>query len=129
MAERDVVAPDLLNLARQRAGLSRPDLSKLPLADWENGDLATTSKQRMAFAKATHTPIGYLCSTPPSVERPPIPGLGHARREGVSQAEAHQDSRCVAGRRPRLHLPVPDAPRRGREVPVVECDGVEEILG
>lgn len=73
MAERVAVAPALLDWARERAGLTRADLPKFPLAAWESGDLAPTIKQLMAFAKATHTPIGYLFLAQPPTERLPIP--------------------------------------------------------
>lgn len=86
MAERVTVTPALLNWARQRAGMSRADLAKFPLADWESGDLAPTFKQLMAFAKATHTPIGYLFLTQPPAERLPIPDFRTMTNQAVGSA-------------------------------------------
>lgn len=69
------VQPDLLRWARERAGYSVDALQtrfkKLP--DWERGELQPTLKQLEAFAKATHTPVGYLFLPEPPIERVPIP--------------------------------------------------------
>lgn len=69
------VNPDLLRWARERAGYSVESLAnrfpKLPT--WEQGDLQPTLNQLEAFARATHTPFGFLFLTEPPVERMPIP--------------------------------------------------------
>lgn len=69
-----------------------PDVlaGRFPQLDaWERGDVRPTFKQLEEFAKATHTPIGYLFLAHPPVERVPIP-----------------DFRTVAGRH--LDRPSPD---------------------
>jgi transcriptional regulator with XRE-family HTH domain len=52
----------LLRWARERAGFSLEELSRrFPhLADWEREAALPTMKQIERFAKANHTPIGYL---------------------------------------------------------------------
>jgi Zn-dependent peptidase ImmA (M78 family) len=69
------VQPDLLRWARARAGRDVASLLKpFPkLEAWERGELLPTLKQLERFARATHTPIGYLFLQAPPVERVPIP--------------------------------------------------------
>jgi Zn-dependent peptidase ImmA (M78 family) len=69
------VKPALLRWARERAGLATDELARrFPrLADWEREEARPTLKQLEQFAKATHTPIGYLFLTEPPVEHVPIP--------------------------------------------------------
>jgi Zn-dependent peptidase ImmA (M78 family) len=69
------VRPNMLRWARQRAGLDFDVLAqRFPqLADWEQGAAHPTLKQLEKFAKATHTPIGYLFLPEPPVEVVPIP--------------------------------------------------------
>lgn len=69
------VRPELLRWARERAGLSSGALTdRFPhLEAWERGEERPTLKQIERFAKATHTPIGYLFLPEPPVERVPIP--------------------------------------------------------
>jgi Zn-dependent peptidase ImmA (M78 family) len=72
---RVAVRPDLMRWARERAGLS-PDalVRRFPkLQAWESGELHPTLKQLEGFAKATHTPVGFLFLPEPPVERVPIP--------------------------------------------------------
>lgn len=87
------VNPDLLRWARERAGLSASALErKFPKLDaWENREAQPTLKQLERFAKATHTPIGFLFLDVPPVEEVPIP-----------------DFRTVADDRSRLTQPSPD---------------------
>ena len=56
------VQPNLVRWARERAGYSVDALAgRFPKIDaWERGELQPTLKQLEAFAKATHTPIGFL---------------------------------------------------------------------
>lgn len=71
------VKPELLRWARERAGRDVASLSKpFPsLEAWERGEVQPTLKQLERFARATHTPIGYLFLPEPPVERLPIPDL------------------------------------------------------
>ncbi len=83
------VNPGLLHWALDRAGLS-PDVfgKKFPkLGEWLEGTLSPTLKQLEAFAKATHTSIGFLFLPEPPVETIPIPDfrtMAHARMEHPS---------------------------------------------
>ena len=81
---RVAIKPQLLRWACERAGFDAADLEhKFPrLADWESGEAQPTLKQVEAFAKATHTPVGYLFLQEPPVEKVPIPdfrAVGNAR--------------------------------------------------
>jgi Zn-dependent peptidase ImmA (M78 family)/transcriptional regulator with XRE-family HTH domain len=69
------VKPELLRWARERAGLGPGELAhRFPQLDsWERGEERPTLKQLESFAKATHTPVGYLFLQEPPVERVPIP--------------------------------------------------------
>jgi len=69
------VKPELLRWARERAGFAPAAIAgRFPwLEAWERGDAQPTLKQLEAFAKATHTPIGYLFLPEPPVEKVPIP--------------------------------------------------------
>lgn len=72
---RVAIQPKLLRWACERAGFDRTDLEhKFPhLAAWENLTEQPTLKQLEAFAKTTHTPVGYLFLPEPPVEKIPIP--------------------------------------------------------
>ena len=69
------VRPELLRWARERSGLDIPALTRrFPHLDsWERGEAHPTLKQLEGFAKATHTPVGYLFLSEPPVEHVPIP--------------------------------------------------------
>lgn len=69
------VSPELLRWARERAGFSVAGLSRrFPHLDaWEHREARPTLKQLEGFAKATHTPVGYLFLPEPPVETVPIP--------------------------------------------------------
>lgn len=79
------VRPELLRWARERAGMSvfalRKRFPKVVL--WERGETRPTLKQLEAFAKATHTPVGYLFLTEPPVERVPIPDFRTVANERI----------------------------------------------
>ena len=69
------VRPELLRWARERSGLDIPALTRrFPHLDsWERGEAHPTLKQLEGFARATHTPVGYLFLPEPPVEHVPIP--------------------------------------------------------
>jgi len=83
------VRPKLLRWARERAGYDLGSLAhRFPqLAAWERGEAHPTLRQMERFAKATHTPVGYLFLPEPPVERVPIPDfrtVGNERLERPS---------------------------------------------
>jgi Zn-dependent peptidase ImmA (M78 family) len=84
------VRPELLRWARERAGLSEQSLARrLPkLQEWERGELRPTLKQIEEFARATHTPVGYLFLPDPPVERVPIPDFRTMAGAGVMRPSA-----------------------------------------
>ncbi len=72
---RTIVKPEMLRWACERAGRSIDDLrGRFPKIEiWGRGEAGPTLKQLESFAKATHTPIGYLFLQVPPVEHIPIP--------------------------------------------------------
>ena len=68
------VEPVLLRWAWERSRIDALELtSRFPLVEaWERGEKQPTMKQLEAFAKATHTPLGYFFLPEPPVERLPI---------------------------------------------------------
>jgi transcriptional regulator with XRE-family HTH domain len=81
------VRPELLRWARERAGLSLSAVTHRfqQLAAWERGTERPTLKQLERFAKATHTPIGYLFLQEPPVERLPIPDFRTVGNEHIKR--------------------------------------------
>ncbi len=69
------VQPELLRWARERAGYGADALVNrfLKLEDWERGEVGPSLRQLEAFAKATHTPVGFLFLAEPPGEHVPIP--------------------------------------------------------
>lgn len=69
------VRPEMLRWARERAGHDVRDFApRFPqLPAWERGEKQPTFRQLEAFARATHTPFGYLFLPEPPEERLPIP--------------------------------------------------------
>lgn len=65
----------MLRWARERARHEVHELEpRFPqLSAWERGEKLPTFKQLEAFAKATHTPLGFLFLSDPPAERLPIP--------------------------------------------------------
>ncbi len=73
MASRVAVAPQVLRWARERSGRAPEDLTKFPFTAWESGDRQPTMRQLEDYARATHTPVGYLFLPEPPSEELPIP--------------------------------------------------------
>jgi Zn-dependent peptidase ImmA (M78 family) len=75
------VRPELLRWARERARLDPMEVEdRFPqFAAWERGDKHPTLKQLETFAKATHTPIGFLFLPEAPIERLPIRDLRTAK--------------------------------------------------
>ncbi len=75
MVDRVRVAPAMLAWARRRSDLSVGDLTdrfpKLP--EWERGEISPTMRQLENYARATHTPVGFLFLSEPPAEELPIP--------------------------------------------------------
>ena len=86
---RAPIKPALMRWARERAGYGISDLtSKFPrLQAWENGTAQPTLRQVENFARATHTPVGYLFLSEPPKETVPIPdfrSMASSRRDHPS---------------------------------------------
>jgi Zn-dependent peptidase ImmA (M78 family) len=81
------IKPELLKWARERARLDLADLTerfpKLPA--WEQGTARPTLKQLEEFAKATHTPVGFLFLKEPPVETIPIPDFRTIRNRPIAR--------------------------------------------
>ena len=82
---RVAVKPELLRWACERAGYQPGDLAARfrQLPAWERGEKRPTFKQLEAFAKATHTPFGYLFLPEPPEEPLPIPDFRTVRDAGL----------------------------------------------
>jgi Zn-dependent peptidase ImmA (M78 family) len=74
---RVAVKPEMLRWASNRSRILDVELAmRFPqLESWEQGVKQPTLKQLEAFAKATHSPIGFFFLPEPPVERVPIPDL------------------------------------------------------
>ncbi len=81
------IKPELLSWARERAGLETDALAhRFPrLAAWQQGTVKPTLKQIEDFAKATHTPVGFLFLQQPPVEEIPVPDFRTIRNRPVSR--------------------------------------------
>jgi Zn-dependent peptidase ImmA (M78 family) len=69
------VKSEMLLWACNRSGISIESLlNRFPKLElWKSGEMNPTLKQLEKFAKATHTPIGFLFLQEPPVEKVPIP--------------------------------------------------------
>lgn len=83
------VKPELLRWACERSRIDELELSaRFPQVEaWERGEKQPTLKQLEAFAKATHTPLGYFFLPEPPVERLPIQDF-RTVRDGVARPSA-----------------------------------------
>jgi Zn-dependent peptidase ImmA (M78 family) len=81
------VKPELLRWARERSGLDPGALAhRFPqLEGWERRETSPTLKQLENFAKATHTPVGYLFLQEPPIERVPIPDFRTAGNKHIGR--------------------------------------------
>lgn len=81
------VKPELIQWACERAGLDIDTLAgRFPkLRAWESGEIHPTFKQLESFAKATHTPFGYLFLEQPPEEHIPIPDFRTIRSEIIKR--------------------------------------------
>src|ERR1022692_4067743 len=79
------IKPKLLRWAQERSGLDPAALAhRFPqLGTWERRESSPTLKQLESFAKATHTPVGYLFLQEPPVESVPIPDFRTAGNERI----------------------------------------------
>jgi Zn-dependent peptidase ImmA (M78 family) len=96
------IKPELLTWARERARLEVDDLSqRFPkLAAWEDGAARPTLKQVEDFAKATHTPVGFLFLQEPPVEHIPIPDFRTIRNKTIARPSPDLlDMICVCQQR------------------------------
>ncbi len=75
MTTRVPIRSEMLRWACERAGYDIRDLApRFPqLPEWERGEKQPTFKQLEAFARATHTPFGFLFLPEPPQEALPIP--------------------------------------------------------
>ncbi len=82
---RVTVRPELLRWAAERSGIGPEVLARrFPrLHSWEIGETRPTIKQLEGFARATHTPIGFLFLAEPPEERIPIPDFRTVRDERI----------------------------------------------
>lgn len=75
MTVRVEVQPELLAWAKRRSRTETAQLIKRfpKLEAWEGGEVHPTLKQLENFARATHTPIGFLLLPAPPDEQVPLP--------------------------------------------------------
>jgi Zn-dependent peptidase ImmA (M78 family) len=85
--KRVEVKPDLLRWARERAGFDLDEVARRfpQLEAWEHGAAHPTLRQIERFAKATHTPVGFLFLQEPPIERVPIPDFRTVDNEHIGR--------------------------------------------
>ena len=84
------VSPNLYLWAADRSGLGIDGLQRRfpKLAEWVRQEASPTLRQLEQFARATHTPIGYMFLPEPPVERVPIPDFRSADRDRIRRPSA-----------------------------------------
>jgi Zn-dependent peptidase ImmA (M78 family) len=88
--DRVRVKPELFRWAYERAGFEPGTLvERFPRLDaWQRGEAQPTLKQLESFARATHTPVGYLFLNEPPVEEVPIPDFRTMGNERLGRPSA-----------------------------------------
>jgi hypothetical protein len=84
------IKPELLRWACERSRMDALDLrARFPHVDgWVRGESQPTFKQVESFAKATHTPIGFLFLAEPPVELIPIPDFRKVKGTPLARPSA-----------------------------------------
>ena len=82
--------PELLRWALERSSKNPQMLEKKfpKLESWLEGELSPTFKQLEAFAKTTHTPIGFFFLPEPPAEKMPIPDCRTIKETPFSRPSA-----------------------------------------
>lgn len=90
MVVRVDVSPEVIRWAKDRSGVDDARLVRRfsKLGEWERGQSSPTLKQLEDFARATHTPIGYLVLPEPPIEQVPIPDYRTMADVGVHRPSA-----------------------------------------
>lgn len=85
------VSPDLILWAQARSGLAQGELDqRFPtLEEWRQGRSKPTLRQLEEFARATHTPIGFLFLGEPPDEKVPVPDFRTVSGVAVRQPSAN----------------------------------------
>ncbi|MEZ4651847.1 MAG: helix-turn-helix transcriptional regulator [Candidatus Eisenbacteria bacterium] len=104
------IEPQLLRWASERSQIDAIELNlRFPqLRAWESGERQPTFKQLEAFAKTTHTPLGFLFLPEPPVESLPIkdselcakPRVVPVRISSIRSTPCNADRTGSAGERP-----------------------------
>lgn len=81
------VNPELLRWAAERSQIEKADLEKRfpKLGEWQAGNRLPTLRQLEEFARATHTPVGYLFLEEPPQERLPVPDFRTIADRGMER--------------------------------------------
>jgi Zn-dependent peptidase ImmA (M78 family) len=84
------IRPELLHWALRRGGVPwEVAINRFPrLEDWLTGAVRPTLKQAEGFARATHTPVGFLFLDEPPRETVPLPDFRTMGAEAVRQPSA-----------------------------------------